>query len=162
MSLTTNIIADDSRSHPVIDEDMDITAADAVNDGQHVVNPTTTTSEQLPSIVKSHLPPHLQRYAGGGQQQQKQPLRDSTTTGAHNPGATVPGSTPAMVKRRQMTKWFNSPTDAFLSPCTQKLWKPKHPTTGQSAIGSLDLDSGAADDEEEYADAIDSQPMNQQ
>ena len=41
------------------------------------------------------------------------------------------------VKRRQANKWFNSPTDTFLSPCTQKLMKPKHET---QCIEPLKLD----------------------
>ncbi len=35
-----------------------------------------------------------------------------------------------------MTRWFNSPTDAFLSPCSQKLMKPKV----DNSIEPLNLD----------------------
>ncbi|XP_053214596.1 uncharacterized protein LOC128397858 [Panonychus citri] len=37
-------------------------------------------------------------------------------------------ATPAIVKRQQAIKnseWYNSPTDNVLSPCSQRLWKPK-------------------------------------
>ncbi|CAG2119001.1 unnamed protein product, partial [Medioppia subpectinata] len=50
----------------------------------------------------------------------------------------VPNYVLTIVKRRQASKWFNSPTDAFLSPCTQKLMKPKH--DNQQVIQPLDLD----------------------
>ena len=52
-----------------------------------------------------------------------------------------PGSTPAVIKRRQLGKWFNSPTDSFLSPCSQKLFKPKIlPELQQTKVPSLNLD----------------------
>ena len=35
--------------------------------------------------------------------------------------------TPALIKRKQFKPWFNSPTDSCLSPCTQKIFKPKKP-----------------------------------
>lgn len=35
--------------------------------------------------------------------------------------------TPALIKRKQLKPWFNSPTDSCLSPCTQKLFKNKKP-----------------------------------
>jgi len=79
--------------------------------------------EQLPSVMKSHLPPHLLP-------RMKKPL--ALTTNIRMNAV----STPAQAKRRQVERWFNSPTDAFLSPCTQKLMKHK----ADNVIQPLNLD----------------------
>jgi len=46
-----------------------------------------------------------------------------------------------------VTRWFNSPTDTFLSPCTQKLMVPK--TDGSNTIAPLRLEDCLDDEEEE-------------
>lgn len=35
-------------------------------------------------------------------------------------------STPANIKRLQVNKWFNSPTDQLFSPCSKKLYNKKN------------------------------------
>lgn len=52
------------------------------------------------------------------------------------------------IKRRQANKWFNSPTDAFLSPCTQKLMKPKH---NEQHIQPLNLNLDENEDQKQIS-----------
>lgn len=79
--------------------------------------------EYRPTITKSHLPAHLFPKMKSS--------RESNIAGDQNSMMEPKGATPAVVKRRQVVaKEFcpNSPTDAYLSPCTQKLktiMKPK-------------------------------------
>lgn len=76
---------------------------------------TPTSKEPIPTVIKSHIPEYLKPKP-------KQNAKGNNQTKEN-------GATPAIVKRKQVTtKGFcvNSPTDAFLSPCTQKLMKPKH------------------------------------
>jgi len=118
---------------------------ECMDESQVVVTAAPVVAEQLPSVVKSHLPPHLVPRGMA----HKKPLNDSTITGVNTSNA----STPAVVKRRQMNKWFNSPTDAFLSPCTQKLMKPKHES--QQHIEPLDLDEKHKQDMDVENDVLD-------
>nr|XP_027197995.1 probable serine/threonine-protein kinase cdc7 [Dermatophagoides pteronyssinus] len=54
----------------------------------------------------------------GRQKQQQIPLKAKETNKI--------ASTPSNIKRLQVNKWFNSPTDSMFSPCSKKLYNKKN------------------------------------
>lgn len=76
--------------------------------------------------------------------------RDTNVTEPKGPSAPVmdAAATPANIKRKQVMRAnqaINSPTDSFLSPCSQKLWKRQDVPT----VARLNLLQEEDDDEDE-------------
>ncbi|OTF70392.1 hypothetical protein BLA29_012749, partial [Euroglyphus maynei] len=59
------------------------------------------------------------------QKQQQIPLMAKDCNSSQSSSNQV-ASTPANIKRLQVNKWFNSPTDSLFSPCSKKLYNLKN------------------------------------
>lgn len=103
-------------------------------------------------LKKINLPKYLLNKGKGSGRKPRLTTRDSNSM--NHPPTPIPcpdgSATPAAIKRRQvmrMNQAINSPTDTFLSPCSQKLWKrPAHAFDAHMGHPSkLDLNSADED-----------------
>lgn len=105
-------------------------------------------------LKKINLPKYLLNKGKGSGRKPRLVTRDSNAM--VHPPTPIPSSdgsaTPAAVKRRQVMKMnqaINSPTDTFLSPCSQKLWKRPAPGMDNHMGHPMKLNLAAADDDDE-------------
>lgn len=120
----------------------------------------SANNDELVNVQKMMNLPHY--LLSKGKREIKPPIvrgnglkvRDTNVTttsppngGQKGDGRVATNSTPANVKRKQVDKWFNSPTD-ILSPCSQKLWKRP---IGEvvTVVAKLNLLEAVEEDEDE-------------
>lgn len=112
---------------------------------------------------KINLPKYLLNKGKGSGLKPRLVPRDSNSM--DHPPTPIPSAadgsaTPAAIKRRQVMKMnqaINSPTDTFLSPCSQKLFKRPAPGMDTHLGHPIKLNLNAVDDEEDIIKV--SQPM---